>query len=127
MVVRAVDVYKQLAEGAQRLDRRGGVVHVDAAAARCRNRTPHEQHAVLARRQTRRVEKGVHHARNGKRRLDAGLLRAVPHGRGVSARAQHEFKRAHEHALARAGLAGDDSEATAKFDVRRFDDGQVPH
>ena len=35
-------------------------------------------------------------------------------------------EKAQTYRVARAGLAGDDSEATAKFDVRRFDDGQVP-
>ena len=107
---------------------------MDAAAARCRNHTPHEQHAVLAERQTNLREEVIDRPGtvnlqpgtfNLERRLDAGLLRAVPHGRGVGARAQHEFKRAHEHALARAGFAGDDVQARVELDVGRFDDGQV--
>ena len=31
------------------------------------------------------------------------------------------------HRDGRAGLAGDDVEATVEIDVRRLDDGQVPH
>ena len=130
VVVRAVDVHEEASERAQGLHGRGGVVHVDASAACCRNGTPHHERAVLAGREPRVVENARHvgaHLRVGKRELGlhARLLRAVAHRGGVRPRAEDELKRAHEDALARAGFAGDDVQPFAERDVSRFDDGEV--
>ena len=130
MVVRAVDVHEEASERAQGLHGRGGVVHVDASAARGGHGAPHDERAVLAGRQPRVVEDARHLGAYGlvtKRKLGlhARLLRAVAHRGGVRPRAEHELERAHEHALARAGFAGDDVQSLAERDVSRFDDGEV--
>ena len=130
VVVRAVDVHEEASERAQGLHGRGRVVHVDASAARGGHGAPHDERAVLAGREPRVVEDARHlgaHRRVLKRELGlhARLLRAVAHRGGVSPRAKHELERAHEHALARAGFAGDDVQALAERDVSRFDDGEV--
>ena len=130
VVVRAVDVHQETSERAQGLHGRGGVVHVDASAACCRNGAPHHERAVLAGRESRVVENARHvgaHLRVCERKLGlhARLLCAVAHRGGVRPRAEHELKRTHEDALARTGFAGNDVQPLAERDVRRFDDGQV--
>ena len=130
VVVRTMDVHEEASERAQGLYGGGGVVHVDASAAGCRHGAPHDERAVLTGREPRVVEDARHvgaHVRVGKRELGlhARLLRAVAHGGGVRPRAEDEFERPHEDALARAGFAGDDVQALAERDVSRFDDGEV--
>ena len=130
MVVRTVDVHEEASERAQGLHGRGGVVHVDASAACCRNGAPHDERAVLAGRESSIVENARHVGadllvRKRELGLHARLLRAVAHRGGVRPRAEHELKRAHEDALARTGFAGDNVQSLAERDIRRFDDGQV--
>ena len=112
VVVGSMHVHKQASCRAQRLHRRSGVVHPYAAAAGRRNDAPDEQHSVLGRRKPVLFQQGGYGTFRfaGERKLgfDAGVLCAVAHGRSVGPRAKHELKRAHQHALARAGLAGDD-------------------
>ena len=130
VVVRTVDVHEEASERAQGLHGRGCVVHVDASAAGRGHRAPHDERAVLAGRKPRIVEDARHLGAHGlvpqrELSLHARLLRAVAHRRGVRPRAQNKLKRAHEHALARPGFAGDDVQPLAERDIRRFDDGQV--
>ena len=130
MVVRAVDVHEEASERAQGLHGRGGVVHVDASAACCRNGAPHDKRAVFTGREPRVVENARHVgadrlARKRELGLHARLLRAIAHRGGVRPRAEHELKRAHEDALARAGFAGNDVQSLAERDIRRFNNGQV--
>ena len=130
VVVRAVDVHEEAPERAQGLHGRGRVVHVDASAACGGHGAPHDEGAVLAGRQPGILKDARHldaHRLVPKRELGlhARLLRAVAHRGGVRPRAEHELERAHEHALARAGFAGDDVQSLAERDVSRFDDGEV--
>ena len=58
-------------------------------------------------------------------RLHARRLRAVADEAGVGAPTQHQRQRIDEQALARAGLTGDDGEASRKRDAHVLDEGQV--
>ena len=58
--------------------------------------------------------------------LDLGLLRAIAHDVGAGARAQRKVERAHEHALAGAGFAGDHVETGSKRNLCRLNNGEVP-